>query len=354
MKISTKRKIVKARKIGRHIGKGVAKAGELSLRAGTAVMEKTKGSPKTIAAGISVWVNTILAPKEFVWLIEKWFTRFNINKDIYDRAIDSVYNTTHMGGSRLHHLLDGQHTIWGAFKAARDASPHDTLFQEMSNATEHLVRDTCSVSGISPLLHVTKEQWNKFASFTHLPKNWLSDALTFNAAELIGASVATLALVFGWSKFASKQFAEYTGALGVVAITSANPLLGLVVIISAARAFTIAKREKDFEKSKLQLAKAALRGTVMPSIFISISVIIGGPVYIGLILGIVVAVLVRKKMDNKKFMEGFSRFLNAYCEDFLKPKAQIIGNIIKDTYAKSHQRIKSIKLPRVKVQVEWR
>ena len=75
------------------------------------------------SASTSVWVNAILST-EFVKGIEQWFTRFNVNKDIYDSAIDSVYNATHVGGSQLHHIVVGQHTIWGAFKAAKDALLH--------------------------------------------------------------------------------------------------------------------------------------------------------------------------------------------------------------------------------------
>ena len=37
------------------------------------------------------------------------------NTTAYDKAIDSVYLSTHVGGSQLHHLLDGQHDIFGAF-----------------------------------------------------------------------------------------------------------------------------------------------------------------------------------------------------------------------------------------------
>ncbi len=40
------------------------------------------------------------------------------NSTVYDKAIDSVYLSTHTGGSQLHHLVDGQHDIFGAFEAA--------------------------------------------------------------------------------------------------------------------------------------------------------------------------------------------------------------------------------------------
>jgi hypothetical protein len=292
---------------------------------------------------ISAWVNILLAPKEFVNGIEQWFARFNINKDIYDSAIDSVYNATRVGGAKLHHIVDGQHTIWGAFKAVRDASPNDKFFQEVANTTEHLVRDMCSKSGISPLLHLTKEQYEKFASFTNIPSNWLADALTFNPPELIGASMATLPLIHGWNKYDSKRFSEFVGMLFVPVIVGAKPLLGLVVLIAASRAFMMWKKENCLENNKLQLAKSALKGSVTPGTFYLVSFIIPGPQYIGLILGIVVAELVRrKKMNDKEWVRGLKRFLRAFYLDFLKPKTRLIEAAIKDACKKSSKKLQNI------------
>ncbi len=282
---------------------------------------------KNISKEISVWVNTVLAT-EFVKGIEQWFTRFNINKDIYDTAVDSIYNQTHIGGSLYHHIYDGQHSLIGAWKSAIDAVPDDSHFRAIVEGTEHLIRDICSKSGINPLFGITKGQHEALASATHLSKKWLADMITFNAAELIGSAIAALALIFGWSKLESKQFAEYAGALGVSTIISANPLLALIVIISAARAFTLSNKEDAIEKNKAILLKSALKGTVTPSIAIGVSVIVGGPVYVGLILGIITAILVRKKMDDKKFFLEFRSFLKTYFYDFIKPNASFIRNIL--------------------------
>ncbi|MCX7003830.1 MAG: hypothetical protein NTV22_11230, partial [bacterium] len=41
--------------------------------------------------------------------LDQWMAAtFNHNFDAYDRAIDTAYNATHIGGSQLHHLVDGQ------------------------------------------------------------------------------------------------------------------------------------------------------------------------------------------------------------------------------------------------------
>lgn len=82
------------------------------------------------------------------WSAEK----FNHNFDDYDRAIDAVYNSTHVGGSSYHHLLDGQHSILGAFQAVKDVKTDDSFVTEFLQAGEHLLRDTASISGVNPFL----------------------------------------------------------------------------------------------------------------------------------------------------------------------------------------------------------
>ena len=330
--------------------KAVAMKSREIIKLAKPLSEKAKSSLKAVAKKSSIWINTLLAT-EFVEGMEQWFTKFNINKDIYDSAIDSVYNQTHIGGSLYHHLYDGQHTILGAWKAAVNALPDDTHFRAIVDGTEHLVRDICSKSGINPFFGLTKGQHEGLAAVTHLPKSWLADMITFNAAELLGAAIASLALVFGWTKGESKRFAEYAGALGISTIISANPLLGLIVIISAARAYALSKKEDVIEDSNHKLLKHALKGAVTPSIVISVSVIIGGPVYVGLILGIIIAILVRNKMDDEQFKQKIKVFLNGYHQDFIKPKAHLLGNTIKDTYVSSHKKIRELKIPRVKVQI---
>ncbi|MCA9546008.1 MAG: hypothetical protein KC613_16505, partial [Myxococcales bacterium] len=96
-------------------------------------------------------LNAILASSAGDALARWTADTFNHNSSVYDAAIDSVYNQTHVGGSALHHLVDGQHSIAGAFEAAAAALPDDSLFDEVSATVEHLLRDLASVSGINPV-----------------------------------------------------------------------------------------------------------------------------------------------------------------------------------------------------------
>jgi hypothetical protein len=61
---------------------------------------------------------------DFAGDVASWFAdKFNKNSNVYDTAIDAVYNRSHVGGSGLHHIVDGNHSIWGALKAALCAVP---------------------------------------------------------------------------------------------------------------------------------------------------------------------------------------------------------------------------------------
>ena len=75
--------------------------------------------------------------------------RFNTNNSPYDSAIDDRYITTHVGGSTLHHNLDGSHTFAGAMDALRRHFPGDSDFNLHLRSLEHLARDFTTPSGIT-------------------------------------------------------------------------------------------------------------------------------------------------------------------------------------------------------------
>src|SRR5262245_55738817 len=118
---------------------------------------------------------------------------FNHNFDDYDKAIDGVYNAGDGGSSAFHHLIDGQHSIWGAFQAVHDVSADDSFTTELSQAVEHLLRDTASISGVNPFFSLSPDEFHHLgdvASHLHITLPFLADALTVNGPELLGGSVA--------------------------------------------------------------------------------------------------------------------------------------------------------------------
>ena len=222
------------------------------------------------------------------WLADN----FNKNFDAYDRAIDAVYNTTHIGGPQYHHLLDGQHTIWGALEAVKDVRPDDSFATELFQAVEHLMRDAMSVSGINPFL--APESFEYIAGIGErlgVSRPYLADALTFNGPEMLGGSIALAASVVVGRKLPPSQLSMLSGAYVVTAIASGNPLL--MPIAAGGMAYALSKTD-DKKQALIQGGKGAL---VSGSALLT-STLIGGPVWLGCITAILTGVAVKYSLDH--------------------------------------------------------
>jgi hypothetical protein len=227
--------------------------------------------------------------------LAKWTaTTFNHNFDEYDRAIDQVYNSTHIGGSNYHHLIDGQHSILGAFQAVKDVKADDSFVTEFLQAGEHLLRDTASVSGINPFFSLTKDQFDKIAFYVQdlgISKPFLADALTFNAPELLGGTMALLSTLLLGKKGDPTLISKLSGAYVVSSIASANPLL--LPIATSGLVYSIIKAEDKKEA----LIKAG-KGSLVSGGSLLIGGLIGGPIWIGCLAALCGAIAINYAIEN--------------------------------------------------------
>ena len=163
------------------------------------------------------------------------------NSTVYDRAIDSVYLSAHTGGSHLHHLLDGQHDLAGAFAAAQAVAPNDSLTHQVLGTAHHLSKDLFSVMGL-PVLSLNPKTYCDSADWMQqhlgLSKAWQADLLQINGMELLGGSLAAGALIAGLGRRDRGTLAEIAGSSGLVGVLAANP----IAIIAAAVALCLAWR----------------------------------------------------------------------------------------------------------------
>ncbi|RDU37043.1 hypothetical protein DRW41_10165 [Neobacillus piezotolerans] len=226
------------------------------------------------------------------WMADK----FNHNFDEYDKAIDSVYNQTHVGGSHYHHLLDGQHDILGAFRAAGQVKADDSFVREILEAGEHLFRDTMSVSGINPFFSLTGEQFDKLAEIAQsfgISKPFLADALTVNGPELLGGIMAILSSVILGKKLDPSRISKLSGAYICSSLASGNPFL-----------FPIAAGGLVYSIIKAEDKKAALiqggKGAIVSGGALLVGGIVGGPVWIGCIASVAAAVALNYAIDDPK------------------------------------------------------
>lgn len=219
---------------------------------------------------------------------------FNHNFDAYDKAIDSVYNQTHIGGSGLHHLLDGQHTIWGAFEAVRDVRTDDSFVTEMLQAGEHLLRDMASKSGINPFFSLSQEHFNQLAEMASqlgISKTFLADALTFNATELLGGLAGLSAALLLGNKPDPSRLSRLSGGLLISSLVTANPVL--FPVAAGGMVYSAVK-----SGNPLQAIRQSGKGALVSGSALLVSSLVGGPVWIGCLVGLATALLVSYAVTN--------------------------------------------------------
>lgn len=216
------------------------------------------------------------------------------NATAYDRAIDSVYLTTHVGGSRLHHLIDRQHDLVGAFVAAQHALPDDTVTQEVLGAARHLSIDLFSIMGLPaislhPVTYRASADW--IQQHLGLSKAWLADLLQINGMELLGGGFSGVAVVLGARDGDSGALMEIAGSSGLAGVLAANP----IAMLAGTAALYLAWRGGKADWRRLGVGSACA-GTTM-----TVGGLLGGfsaagvlPLAVALTLSLIAGIAVRR------------------------------------------------------------
>ena len=234
---------------------------------------------------------------------------------IYDRAMDAEYISTHVGGS-LHRLFDGGHTVTGAFKAARDASPDDSIVQEAWGTVLGLFRDGVTPRGL-PIFSWDKDTFDGIASTLdstfHIPKSWFYDLNTYDAVELLGGAIGAIVVAFNWNRADVQAFSRIVGSTGIAAVASANPALALVTLVSLAKAFNEARKTGDYTEFVEGLAKGGI-GT--GAVLVTASMV-NAPVFVPMLAGVCAGVLANKAM-NRVDMNSIRDFVMTSLADIVR------------------------------------
>ena len=225
------------------------------------------------------------------------------NVTVYDKAIDSVYLSTRVGGSQLHHLLDGQHDIFGAFKAAANALPDDSLWQEVMGTAQHLGKDLFSVSGL-PVVSVEPSTYAKVSTWLHdnlhISKRWLGDLLQINGMELFAGMLSVAAVMVGYHQADIHQLAELCSASGLAGVLTANP----IGLCSAALALVLAWKCSREDKAQLgrgllvglgTAGAVSLAGTGLAALGLGAGLV---PAVAGICLNVVIGLYVRRLLSK--------------------------------------------------------
>ena len=215
---------------------------------------------------------------------------------VYDKAMDANYLDPllrpELGGS-YHRLFDGGHTVAGAVQAVRAASTGDGFAEQTVGTMEALLRDASTPRGL-PLATWDKATFDSVAQHLEaglgIPKNWLYEISTYDTADMLGAAVGVVAVALNWRRADTEEFARLTAGMGLSAAASLNPLLLLVVLVSAAQAFCKAKSRGEYA----ELADGAFRGAATSAASIGAITLVtaaGGTAGAGLLLGVAAGVL---------------------------------------------------------------
>ena len=236
--------------------------------------------------------------------LEKFFSNIiNETPTVYGKTIDKFYNETHIGGA-LHRLFDQSHSPIDMWEKVKVAVKDDTKLDELKNYFIELGKDLQTPMGI-PLHSIQdKASYDKLVSAISdkflIKKSWLYDLQTVNLLEVFSTTLGVVALFFGWKKKDKEEFAELCASLGLAGAVGANPLLLIIALVSLAKSYTQNKNKNKFKKG-------TLRGFVGMGSFIMTASLFSSPL-IGIIIGLAVAISVKKSLKKLEFQEIYDWF----------------------------------------------
>ena len=246
-------------------------------------------------------LQTSLAIPEASYLLNAWLQDIvKGTPTIYDKAMDAAYNSTRIGGGD-HRLFDGGHTIAGAFQAVRNASPDDSIFEEAAGFLQALARDATTPRGL-PLVTWDQETFNGLTDAlgrVGIPRAWVVDMASYDAVELIGASLGVLAIALNWNNDDVEEFSRIVGGMGLAAAVGANPLLLIVTVVALGRAFHTARRTGDWKEFTDGLA----RGGICTGAVLLATSMVSGPAVVVLLTGVCVGIVAQQASQKVSVVE---------------------------------------------------
>ena len=227
---------------------------------------------------------------------------------VYDKAMDSAYLATHVGGGN-HRLFDGGHSVVGALKAVRDALPDDTLAEEAFGYVQSMFRDMTTPKGL-PLATWDKASYEQVAAYLQehfrIPKEWFYDLNSYDAAELLGGTIGVVSIALCWNRADTETFAKLVGGMGLAAVRGASPLLLIVTVVALARAFHKAHQAGDYTG----VADGALKGALGTGVTLAATAqvaALGGPAGLALLAGVCAGILAHQATKDVE-MAQIGRF----------------------------------------------
>lgn len=240
----------------------------------------------------------------------------------FDKAMDAKYLQNAIGGGN-HRLFDGGHTLGGAWSniAEMCAKTGCSTREQINGYFGALWKDATTPKGL-PFMTMEKQAYDSLAdklSNYRISKNWTYDALSYDALEILGAGISAAAVVYFLKTEQIEELSQALGAMGIVSVVSANPLLALVMISSVAYAIATGT---DLN------AKAATEGVVKSSIISGALILLPGAFLLQVTAAVAIAVLLERSMKDQNYT-----FAKDYAMERINALKTWIPNIQKETNA---------------------
>ena len=271
---------------------------EITGEKASAVAKAVTDTSKSIASSATAQAGTLMAFLSIRELL-KWSESVTEGSaNIYDKALDAEYLRTHIGGGD-HRLFDGGHDLLSAWGRVKDASQDDSLTQEVVGYASAIWKDVTTAKGL-PFANVDKSSFDgwvdKLSAIPGVNREYLYDLLSFDVFEVLSTGLGALGILLCLSKDDQRKLSEILGAMGITAIISANPLMGLMVV--AVTGYSYFKKKKKLE------GKALAKGAAVAGVSAGLFAVLGLPILVELVIVIVLMALLRKHLlDNEALFE---------------------------------------------------
>jgi len=247
---------------------------------------------KDSQAQVLSFLQGLLAISEGSALTKSWLQDLVSGRPtIYDKAMDAVYNATRIGGGD-HRFYDGGHSLVGAFQAARDASPDDSIIEEAAGLLQALARDATTPRGL-PLVTWEKDTFRSLTDSlgsVGIPRAWVRDLVSYDAAEVIGAEL---------EQRRCRAVRPDHRWQGLVDSYWRESALLVVTVIALAKGYHTARRTGDWK----EFADGLARGGVSAGAVILVTGMVGGPTVVVLLTGICVGVVAQRASQEVSIVE---------------------------------------------------
>jgi hypothetical protein len=138
----------------------------------------------------------------------------------------------------------------------------------------------------------------KFKEIYDLPKTWISDLKDISPTEILASSVGIVSIYFRWNKAEKEEFTEVATSLLTSSSFYGDPLGVIASIIALAHAYTKARDKQSFRNLKW----GTIKGAATMGAFSLTMTFVGTPIF-GFLIGLCVAMVVRKYIGYLKFLE---------------------------------------------------